>query len=39
MDVPVVQLPVLAAALALVALGVLASITFLSRVTRTRRTA
>lgn len=38
MDLPLVQLPLLAATLALAAAGVLALITFNPRITRTRRT-
>ena len=38
MDLPLVQLPLPATALALVAAGVLASTTFKPRLTRTRRT-
>lgn len=38
MDLPLVQLPLLAAALALLVAGVLASTTFNPRITRTRRT-
>lgn len=38
MELPLAQLPLLAAALALVAVGVLALTTFNPRITRTRRT-